>query len=86
MIRRYNMERSDNFPVCATVEFLCLKESGRFFIFTGFKVRSAIISPVSLPAGSSVEIDNSFNEKDGFYVSYTDVPLMSVIKFSYQAQ
>ena len=86
MIRRYNMRRSDNFPICATIEFLCVKSSGRFFVHTGFQVKSAIISPVTLPTGSEAEIDNSFEEKDGFYVIYRKVPEMSVVKFSYQAQ
>jgi len=80
------MQRSDNFPICATLEFLCSDSSGRFFIWTGFPVKSAIVSPVKMPPDSEIEVDSSFDQKDGFYVIYNNVPINSVIKFSYQTQ
>lgn len=80
------MQRSDNFPVCSTIEILCSESSGKFFIYTGFPVKSAIVSPVKMPLNSEIEIDSAFDQKDGFYVIYNNVPIDSVIKFSYQAQ
>lgn len=86
MIRRYDMSRSDNFLVCATIEFMCFYESGKFFVYTGFKVKSVIVSVVSSSPGTEIEVDHSSFDSDGFYVLYRKAVVPSVIKLSYQAQ
>lgn len=86
MKRRYNMTRSDNFPVCATMETICSDASGRIFVYTGFPVKSAIVAKVSGPDKAEVFPDMSFKEEEGFYVIYTNVEAGAVIKFTYQAQ
>ena len=85
MIRRYDMHRSDNFPVCSTLELLCMETEGRIFVMTGFPVKSAIVTPVKIPQDSELSVDTEFNQPDGFYVIYSNMPKNSVIKFSYQA-
>ena len=86
MIRRYNMERSDNFPVVAQIERAC-PGTGRLFVYTGFPVKSAMVIPIAVPDGSTICVDVTFGEKDGFYVIYEDVPDDDpIIEFSYQAQ
>ena len=80
------MQRSDNFPICATLEMMCQDVSGKFFIYTGFPVKSAMVSPVNVPVGSELMVDSSFGQDDGFYVIYNGVPVNSIIKFSYIAQ
>lgn len=85
MIRRYNMQKSDNFPLCAVVESFCPDGDGKIFVFTGFPVKSAIVNLVSATSGAELVVDTDFNQKDGFYVFYNNVQPDSVIKFSYQA-
>lgn len=85
MIRRYNMQRSDNFPLCAVVEYLCSDSSGKIFVFTGFPVKSAIVNVVSATLGAELVVDTNFAQKDGFFVFYDKVIPKSVVKFSYQA-
>lgn len=85
MIRRYDMSRSDNFPVCSIMEYLCEEESGKIFIYTGFPVKSAILSVIKTPQNSEIFIDINFYQKDGFYIFYNNIPKNTVIKFSYQA-
>lgn len=85
MKRRYDMRRSDNFPVCAVVERLCMGKRGRIFVFTGFPVKSAIVAPVRTPPGSELLADTKFDQLDGFFVLYDGMPdEPSVVKFSYQ--
>ena len=86
MIRRYDMRRSDNFPACSTIERQCLKESGKFFVFTGFPVKSVLLVPIKVPQGGELIIDTDFFEKDGFSVSFRGLTNNSIVKFSYQAQ
>ena len=86
MKRRYDMRRSDNFPVCAVVERLCMGKRGKIFVFTGFPVKSAIVAPVRVPTGAELSVETSFDESDGFVVLYDGLPdEPSVVKFSYQA-
>jgi len=73
MIKRYDMTRSDNFPVNTMGQMSC-SGSGRFFVYTGFPVSSAILTPVSLPEGASLYVDFSSFGKDGFDVIYENVP------------
>ena len=85
MRRRYNMQRSDNFLVCAVIERLCMGKSGKVFVFTGFPVKSAIVAPVRIPQGAELLVDTNFDQQDGFYVLYNGMPEQSaVVKFSYQ--
>ena len=80
------MKRSDNFPVCAIMEIFCTKDSGKIFIFTGFSVKSAIVTKVAGSEKAEIFPDMEFGEADGFYVIYTNVEPNTVIKFTYQAQ
>ena len=84
MIRRYDMSRSDNFPVCGTMETVCIKTDGEFFVYTGFPVKSAIVIPITIPQGAEIYPSDNFCHKDGFGVIFRNVPENSVIKFSYQ--
>ncbi len=85
MQRRYNMQRSDNFPVCSTMELYCEEPFGRFFIHTGFPVKSAIVAKISGSQDSEIYADMTFGEKEGFYVIYNNVEPKSALKFTYQA-
>ena len=86
MRRRYNMQRSDNFPVCSVEERLCDGVSGRIFVFTGFPVKSAIVSAIKVPQDGELSVDTQFSNVDGFYVIYDSMPVgTSTVKFSYQA-
>ena len=80
------MQRSDNFPVCATIEIMCVGGSGRLFISTGFPVKSAIVTPVRIPDGAELVVDTASSEDDGFIVIFSGMPKKATtIKFSYQA-
>jgi hypothetical protein len=72
--------------VCATVEIYCEESNGRFFIFTGFPVKTAIVAKISGSDGSEIFPDMNFGEKDGFHIIFNNVEKESVIKFTYQAQ
>jgi len=85
VIRRYNMQKSDNFPLCANMEVFCPSDEGKIFVFTGFPVKSAIVNLVSASSGAQLVVDTDFNQKDGFYVLYSQIVPESIIKFSYQA-
>ena len=80
------MQRSDNFAVCAIVERLCIGDNGKLFVYTGFPVKSAIVTPIRVPDGAEIMVDTTFEEENGFYVLYSNMPEASaIVKFSYQA-
>ena len=80
------MQRSDNFPVCATIETMCIGESGRLFVSTGFPVKSVIIAPVRIPEGAELVVDTASADDDGFFVLFSGMlGKATAIKFSYQA-
>jgi hypothetical protein len=55
-------------------------------VFTGFPVKSAIVSSVRIPQGAELVVDVDFGIDDGFYVMYSGMPEKnSPVKFSYQA-
>jgi len=75
MIRRYDMSRSDNITFSGRIAFPCIdKPAGRFFVYTGFPVSSAIVTPVNLPEGVRLFVDTSFSKENGFEVMYDNVP------------
>jgi len=80
------MQRSDNFPLCETADLVCEGKRGKLFIFTGFPVKSAIVIPVNIPDGAELIVDTNFDQDDGFYVLYSNMPEgMNTVRFSYQA-
>jgi hypothetical protein len=79
------MQKSDNFPICSIVESYCPSSDGKIFVYTGFPVKSAIVSLVSASVGAELVVDMSFGQIDGFYVHYNHIVPQSIIKFSYQA-
>jgi len=87
MIRRYDMSKSDNFPICSIIEQICLDSNGKIFIRTNHPISSAVVSPISVPNEGQIFADLNFKQrKDGFYIIYNNIPIGSIIKFSYQAQ
>ena len=80
------MQRSDNFPLCATIETMCSGESGSFFVFTGFPVKSAMLTSIRIPDGAELVVDMEFTHVDGFRVFFSNMPDGdTAVKFTYQA-
>jgi len=87
MIRRYNMSRSDNAPVGSRCMMPCKEGDGSFFVYTGFLVTSAVVTPVGVPAGTTLVVDPSSFSKDGFRVIYEGVPSdVKMVEFYFVAQ
>ncbi len=80
MIRRYDMRRSDNAPLSASMSVTCL--SDRMFIPIGFNVNSVIIINLS---GVSAYFDEIGNK--GFFIKFEDgYKKGSLSKFQYVVQ
>jgi len=86
MRRRYDLRRSDNFPLTGDMKHVCCG-GGELFVYTGFPVQSAVIVPVGLapPAELKTRIDEG--SISGFYVEYSNIPVTpGMIHFSFTAQ
>jgi hypothetical protein len=76
VIRRYDMRRSDNFPLSGTISTVILTE--RMFFVVGFELKSAIATSVS---GHILEVDGL--EGNGFYVKFSPSSVGEVARFQY---
>ena len=86
MRRRYDLRRSDNFPLTGDMRHICHGD-GELFIYTGFPVQSVVIVPVGLPAGVELKTRTGQDVDDGFCVEFSGVPAdPGIIHFSFTAQ
>ena len=85
MIRRYDMTRSDNFPVVGNLRYPC-QGNGEIKVWLGFRPQSVVVVPVDVPVGARVYSDPERREANGFVVQYENVPEQpGFIEFTYTA-
>ena len=86
MRRRYDLRRSDNFPLTGYTTHVC-QGDGELLVYTGFPVQSVVIVPINLPEGAELKARTDSKVNNGFYVEFTGVPLdPGIIHFSFTAQ
>lgn len=86
MRRRYDLRRSDNFPLTGDMKHSCCGD-GELFVYTGFPVQSVVVVPVEIPKGVELKSRTDPSIDNGFYVEYRNVPAMpGFIQFSFTAQ
>jgi hypothetical protein len=88
MIRRYDMTRSDNAPVTNRCMMPVRGKSGSFVVYTPIKACTVVISPIRIPEGGSIMLDNSSLGKDNtFRVIYDNMPgKRNFVEFSFVVQ
>ncbi len=86
MIRRFNLSRSDNFPVCSIIETILTEVNGSIFIYTGFEVKSVVVTKIKGSPDVELFCDPKDVNSDGFNVFYKNAKVDEIVKFSYQAQ
>jgi len=85
MIRRYDMTRSDNAPVANRCMMPVSGKSGSFVVYAGVKVCSVVITPIRIPEGGVIMVDNSSLGRDNtFRIMYDNMPdRRSFVEFSF---
>jgi len=58
MRRRYDLRRSDNYPYNGKISYVC-SGSGSIFVYTGFPVKSALVSWSVYPFAQDEEMSSS---------------------------
>jgi len=87
MIRRYDMTRSDNAPLGSRCMMPCKEGDGSFMVYVGFLVSSAMVTPVRVPDGCRLFIDESSFGDTSFRIIYENVPKgVQALEFSFVAQ
>jgi len=58
MRRRYDLTRSDNYPYTGKISYVC-SGSGSLFVYTGFPIKSAMVSWATYPFAQDEEMSSS---------------------------
>jgi len=66
------MRRSDNFPFVGTLLYPCSGD-GEFYVFVGFPVQSATVTPAGLPEGAQLVASGKTDDK-GFWITHKGIP------------
>lgn len=82
MIRRYNISRSDNYPVSGSITHFC-NDSGTIKITTGFPVKSAIVSFATIPCTGGTAYFTSSSSSESSSSSSGPVFFLSGIVYAY---
>jgi hypothetical protein len=87
MIRRYDMSRSDNAPVSNRCMMPIEGPSGNFFVYTGITACNVVITPIRVPNGGIIMVDQGTLGGNGFTVNYEDMPDgRSYVEFFFMVQ
>jgi len=86
MRRRYDLRRSDNFPLTGETKHVC-HGSGELFVYTGFPVQSVALVQIGFLPEVELRSRTEPDSDSGFYVEYKNVPVTpGYIHFSFTAQ